>query len=82
LTYDTLLGEGRPWGFKLQEITFPAIHLWHGELDKSCPVAMGRAIETRLSHCNATYYPDAGHLSVLTDHGKEIVSTLTSARET
>ena len=40
LTYDILLIEGRPWGFKLEEIAFPTMYLWHGEQDKDTPIAM------------------------------------------
>ena len=73
--YDgTLLG--RAWGFKLEEIAFPAIYLWHGELDKEVPVAQGRAVAGKLAHCNATYYPNEGHLSLIVNHAAEILQSL------
>jgi pimeloyl-ACP methyl ester carboxylesterase len=78
LTYDTLLGEGRPWGFKLEEIAFPALCLWHGEQDKDVPIAMGRAVTERLAQCKATYYPGEGHISLIVNHQEEIVTTLMS----
>jgi pimeloyl-ACP methyl ester carboxylesterase len=78
LTYDTLVGEGRPWGFKLEDITFPTIYLWHGEQDKDVPIAMGRAVAGRLPQCQATYYPGEGHVSVIVNHRKEIVTALSS----
>ncbi|WP_201362682.1 hypothetical protein [Dictyobacter formicarum] len=54
----------------------PALYLWHGELDKDVPVAAGRAIARQLEQCNATYYPHDGHLSLLVNHGEEIVTAL------
>src|SRR5438034_7926661 len=68
----------RPWGFELKEITFPALYLWHGELDTDVPVAMGRAVAERLAHCKAIYYPDEGHISLIVNHREEIVTTLMS----
>jgi hypothetical protein len=62
----------------LIEITFPPLYLWHGELDKDVPVAMGRAVAGRLAYCKATYYPDEGHLSLIVNHREEIVTTLMS----
>jgi hypothetical protein len=76
LTYDTILGEGRPWGFKLEDIAFPRVHLWHGGRDPDVPVSMGRAVADQLASCNATFYPNEGHLSVLVTHREEIVTTL------
>lgn len=76
LTYDILLIEGRPWGFKLEEIAFPTLYLWHGELDKDTPIAMGRAVAERLAQCKATYYPHDGHISLIVHHREEIVTTL------
>jgi pimeloyl-ACP methyl ester carboxylesterase len=76
LTYDTLLGEGRPWGFKLEDIDFPRVHLWHGELDPDVPLAMGQAVASQLPSCQATFYPEEGHLSVIVNHREEIVTTL------
>lgn len=76
LTYDTLLGEGRPWGFKLEDIAFPSIYLWHGELDQDVPVVMGQAVAERLPYCKATYYPEEGHVSLIVNHREEIVTTL------
>lgn len=80
LTYDTLLGEGRSWGFKLEDIAFSSIYLWHGELDPDVPITMGQAVASQLPHCQATYYPGEGHLSVLVNHREEIMTTLMARR--
>lgn len=68
----------RPWGFELEAIIFPRLYLWHGELDRDVPVAMGRALAERLAHCKAIFYPDEGHISLIGNHREEIVTTLVS----
>jgi len=67
---------GRSWGFKLDDIAFPALYLWHGELDQEVSVTAGRAVAARLGHCQATYYPSDGHISLIVNHREEIVRTL------
>ncbi|HEX8032883.1 MAG TPA: hypothetical protein VF510_03505, partial [Ktedonobacterales bacterium] len=68
----------RPWGFRLEEIAFPSLYLWHGELDPDVPVAMGRAVAESLPQCNATFYPNEGHISLIVNHREEIVVALMS----
>jgi hypothetical protein len=55
---------------------YPNFHSWHGELDKHIPVARGRAVADGLSGCKTSYYPDEGHISLIVNHGEEIVKTL------
>ena len=73
--YDGVL-LGRPWGFNLEEIEFPSPYLWHGELDREVPVAMGRTIAEELAHCQATYYPDEGHISLIVNRAQDILKSL------
>lgn len=54
----------RPWGFPLAEIRVP-VHLWHGELDRNCPIAMARRVAAEIPGCRATFAPGAGHLFTL-----------------
>jgi len=68
----------RPWGFELEAINFPRMYLWHGELDRDVPAAMGRALAERLAQCRVTFYPDEGHISLIVNHHDEIVATLMS----
>ncbi len=68
----------RSWDFKVEDIAFPALFLWHGERDRNVPVAMGRAVAARLAHCQATYYADEGHMSLVVNHAAEIVTILSS----
>jgi pimeloyl-ACP methyl ester carboxylesterase len=69
---------GRPWGFNLEEIEFPSIFLWHGELDQEVPVATARDVAGRLTQCKAAYYPGEGHISLIVNHGQEILKALLS----
>lgn len=54
----------RPWGFRLEEIRIP-VHLWHGELDRNAPAAMGRQVAAAIPGCRATIAPGEGHLFTL-----------------
>jgi pimeloyl-ACP methyl ester carboxylesterase len=55
----------RPWGLRLDEIGVP-VHIWHGERDRNCPVAMARALAAVIPGSSATIAPDEGHLFALT----------------
>jgi pimeloyl-ACP methyl ester carboxylesterase len=68
---------GRSWGFKLEEINFSPIYLWHGELDKEVSIAMGQAVARRLTHCSPTYYPGEGHISLIVNQAQAILKALT-----
>ncbi len=76
--YDGVL-LGRAWGFKLADIAFPTLYLWHGELDREVPVAVGRASAAQLARCQATFFPGEGHISVIANHSEEILKALTSS---
>jgi len=43
---------GRPWGFKLEEIKFSPIFLWHGELDTEAPVTTARKMAGKFTQSN------------------------------
>jgi pimeloyl-ACP methyl ester carboxylesterase len=73
--YDGTLS-GLPWGFELEEIRFPALYLWHGELDKEIPIAMARAVAEKLVQCKATCYPGEGHISLIVNHAADILKAL------
>jgi pimeloyl-ACP methyl ester carboxylesterase len=65
----------QPWGFQLRDIQI-AVQLWHGEADQNAPVAMARYMQGALLKCQATYYPGEGHVSVMHQHGREILRAL------
>lgn len=54
----------KPWGFRLDEIRV-RVHLWHGELDRNCPISMGRAVARAIPDCVASFDPGGGHLFML-----------------
>jgi pimeloyl-ACP methyl ester carboxylesterase len=62
---------GRPWGFRLDEIT-ARVFLWQGELDVLVPPAMGRHLAAEIPNCHATFFPEEGHL-LFVEHISEIV---------
>jgi pimeloyl-ACP methyl ester carboxylesterase len=66
----------RPWGFEPEEIAFNRVDLWHGDLDQSVPVSMGRAMAQRIPNVRATFYPNDGHLSIALNHMEAILGTL------
>ncbi len=63
------------WGFKLADVAMP-VWLWHGEKDTNAPVQMGRYLARTIPMCHATFYPDEGHLSIMTNHIGDVLSTL------
>jgi pimeloyl-ACP methyl ester carboxylesterase len=65
---------GRPWGFRLDEIT-PPVLLWQGELDVLVPAAMGRHLAAEIPNCHATFFAEEGHLFFV-EHISEIVRAL------
>ncbi len=66
------------WGFKLEDITFDKVYLWHGELDANVPVAIGRLVADAIPNCRAKFYPHDAHLSTLVNNLGEIMDTMLS----
>jgi pimeloyl-ACP methyl ester carboxylesterase len=64
-----------PWGFDLAGISVP-VFLWHGELDKTLPVSMGRHLASVIPNCRARFLPDEGHYSLPIKHMREVLGTL------
>ncbi len=69
----------RPWQFNLADIHSKNVFLWHGELDRNVPVSMAKAVAERIPACKAKFFPTEGHLSVIYNHGAEIISELVAA---
>lgn len=63
-----------PWKIPLHAIT-AEVHLWHGELDPSTPVASARYVADRIPRCHARFLPNEGHF-ILFRHWEEILETL------
>jgi pimeloyl-ACP methyl ester carboxylesterase len=67
---------GKRWPFRVEEITFDRIFMWHGEQDRIMPVALAKELAQALPHCQATFYPDTGHLSTVVAHTDDIIGAL------
>lgn len=59
------------WGFRPTELK-GTVYLYHGLLDPSLPVEMGRYLATLIPNCQATYPPDGGHYW-LVDHFEDVL---------
>lgn len=66
------------WGFTLADIRVPTL-LWHGELDRTVPIAHGWRLREALPDCRATFISGAGHYLVF-DQWESILSGLVTAR--
>ncbi len=64
-----------PWGFEPAAIALP-VHLWHGELDATVPVVMGRRLAAAIPGCQARFLPAEGHFSLPIGHMEEILGAL------
>lgn len=62
----------KPWGFKLEDITYP-ITIWQGGMDKQAPEMHARIYAKLIPNANLTFFKDEGHLSILKNHGEEIL---------
>jgi pimeloyl-ACP methyl ester carboxylesterase len=71
---DDVLAIAGPWGFAPQAIRCP-VQLWHGELDRAVPAAVGRWLAARFVQCSSHFLPQEGHFGYLT-HWREILSAL------
>jgi pimeloyl-ACP methyl ester carboxylesterase len=66
----------RPWPFPLSEVTTP-VHLWHGALDRSAPIAFARRLVRQLPDATLHVSDTSGH-DVGLDREDEIMSVLAS----
>ena len=64
-----------PWGFDPAEIKM-RVQMWQGEQDVDAPPAMARYISGIIPGSKITFYPNEGHLSVMVNHGEEILTAL------
>jgi pimeloyl-ACP methyl ester carboxylesterase len=64
---------GSDWGFKLSAIR-GTVRLWQGEADTNAPAEMGRFQARNIPGCIAKFYPGEGHISLVTNHIREILT--------
>lgn len=72
--YDLTL-YAQPWETEPEAIRVPCF-VWHGELDTTVPLAMGKRLAVAIPGCRARYYPDEGHFSLPVRRMGEILSAL------
>lgn len=65
-------------GFALEDIATD-VQIWHGEDDRSDPVAMARSQERRIPRASARYVENGGHL-ILFSHAGEILAGVGHSR--
>jgi pimeloyl-ACP methyl ester carboxylesterase len=71
----------RPWGFALKDIRVP-VDIWHGEVDATVPIAMGRYLAAQVPESRVTFLPNEGHFSLPFNHAREILRTLAAVDRT
>jgi pimeloyl-ACP methyl ester carboxylesterase len=76
VTWDNIL-MARPWGFSLQDIDMPVLH-WQGEADRVVPPSQGQYLARNIPDCRSKFYPNEGHISLITNHYEEILGTIMS----
>ncbi len=79
---DDLRLASRPWGFALDQVPM-VVNLWFGGRDANVPPAAGRYLARAFARSEGRYYPDEGHVSLLTNRYEEILTGLlaTGVRE-
>ena len=63
------------WGFRLEDVQFEKIQLWHGTLDQQSPIRMARYIAERLPHAELREFDGVDHFK-MASHLEEIFSEL------
>jgi pimeloyl-ACP methyl ester carboxylesterase len=58
------------WGFELSDIR-AEVHLYQGELDLNVSPNMGRIQAAQIPNCDAHFYPDEGHMSLVLNRTEE-----------
>jgi pimeloyl-ACP methyl ester carboxylesterase len=69
----------RPWDFKIEEIQIP-LKFFHGEQDKSVPIALAKRSIDRLPTAKLFSYPNEGHISIVVNQFEAIVNALKDKR--
>lgn len=68
----------QPWDIDPRRVDIP-VQLWHGEADRTVPVAMGRRHAALLPNVDAHFLPGEGHFSLIVRHMSRILGDLIDA---
>jgi pimeloyl-ACP methyl ester carboxylesterase len=63
-----------PWGFRLSDLPFVPVSIWHGGCDPIAPVSMGHYFHRQLAGSELIIDPSAGHLTMIKWHAAEILA--------
>ncbi|KAL2840425.1 Alpha/Beta hydrolase protein [Aspergillus pseudoustus] len=63
------------WGFRLEDVGYDRIQIWHGEKDTNVPIEMVRSMAARLPHADLREYEGESHFT-LSEHIDEILDEL------
>ena len=74
---EVILGS-KAWGFDLRDINVP-VHIWHGEVDNSTPLAMAKGMAERLPTASLTILPGQGHMFIYGPLWRTVLSELLAA---
>lgn len=81
VAYDGILTFAKPWGFKLEEIDFRPINLWHGEKDNGVPVSLAKSMSEKLLYSILKTYTNEGHLSIIFNQLDDIINDFSETRD-
>ncbi|KAI5463654.1 Alpha/Beta hydrolase protein [Mariannaea sp. PMI_226] len=62
--HEAVLLSAQDWGFKLEDVDFNEVKIWHGAKDVNAPIAAIRYIAERLPHCTLHEFPDDTHYTM------------------
>lgn len=68
----------KPWGFRLEDIQFPNIFLWHGDQDVNVPISMAHAVSDAIPGCHTRFLRGKDHLTVILMHLEEALATMSN----
>ena len=63
----------------MRHIKLDRVFIWHGEMDRIMPVGPARLLAKRIAACQATFYPQEGHFSVLVNRAADLLAALKPA---
>ncbi|MFA5960552.1 MAG: alpha/beta hydrolase [Tatlockia sp.] len=65
----------KPWGFDIANIKCP-VTIWQGSLDKQAPEVHAKLYAKLIPNAKLTFFKNDGHLSLLLNHGEEILRSI------
>lgn len=67
---------GGPWGFELEDVSFPGVHVWHGRRDSQVPLRTAQGLLRSLRAPVEHHSSDDGHMSLIVNRAPEIMEAL------